>query len=56
MGEGVLKNAETWISRTASLVKERAVTVAGSPKFRVYDKDFGWRRSRKVEIVLIEET
>eukprot|EP00268_Persea_americana_P054803 TRINITY_DN6314_c3_g1_i1.p1 TRINITY_DN6314_c3_g1~~TRINITY_DN6314_c3_g1_i1.p1 ORF type:complete len:115 (-),score=25.25 TRINITY_DN6314_c3_g1_i1:241-537(-) len=56
MGEGVLKDAETWIPRSSALVKERVVSVAGSPKFRVYDTDFGWGRPRKVEIVSIEGT
>ncbi|PQQ10726.1 phenolic glucoside malonyltransferase 1-like isoform X1 [Prunus yedoensis var. nudiflora] len=30
--------------------------VAGSPRFGIYDTDFGWGRPSKVEVVSIEET
>lgn len=51
-----MKDAKTSISRTISLVKERVVTVTGSPKFRLYDTGFGWGRPRKVDIFSIEGT
>ncbi|XXG39042.1 hypothetical protein AAC387_Pa01g0102 [Persea americana] len=35
---------------------ERVISVAGSPKFRVYDTDFGWGRPRKTEVLSIEKT
>ncbi|RWR93063.1 LOW QUALITY PROTEIN: coumaroyl-CoA:anthocyanidin 3-O-glucoside-6''-O-coumaroyltransferase 1-like protein [Cinnamomum micranthum f. kanehirae] len=51
--EGVLKGADKWIPSYAALANERIVTVAGSPRFRVYDTDFG---PRKTEVVSIDRT
>ncbi|KAG9450712.1 hypothetical protein H6P81_010677 [Aristolochia fimbriata] len=53
--DGILKDAETWIWKWTSLMKERVLSVAGSPRFGVYGVDFGWGRPRKVEIVSIED-
>ncbi|XP_058092123.1 phenolic glucoside malonyltransferase 2-like [Magnolia sinica] len=54
---GVLNGVETWIPEFVSTAAsgERIVTVAGSPKFRVYDTDFGWGRPVKVEVFSIQE-
>ncbi|RWR93065.1 malonyl-coenzyme A:anthocyanin 3-O-glucoside-6''-O-malonyltransferase-like protein [Cinnamomum micranthum f. kanehirae] len=54
--EGVLKGAENWIPYFASIANEHIVSVAGSPRFRVYDTDFGWGRPRKTEVVSIDGT
>ncbi|KAJ8625780.1 hypothetical protein MRB53_034310 [Persea americana] len=54
--EGALKGADKWIPSYAALANERMVTVAGSPRFRVYDMDFGWGRPRKTEVVSIDRT
>jgi hypothetical protein len=32
------------------------VTVAGSPRFGVYETDFGWGRPKKSEVVHIDDT
>lgn len=57
IGEGrVLKNAETWIPKGASSLKERIVLVAGSPQFLLYNTDFGWGKPRKVEMVSVDST
>ncbi|KAG9450711.1 hypothetical protein H6P81_010676 [Aristolochia fimbriata] len=53
--DGVLKDAENLIWKWASLMKERLLTIAGSPRFGVYEMDFGWGRPRKAEIVSIED-
>ncbi|KAL5992239.1 hypothetical protein ACLOJK_013155 [Asimina triloba] len=52
----VLEGAEGWVQRAGEWAGERVVTVAGSPKIRVYDTDFGWGKPKKVEIISIEET
>ncbi|XXG87569.1 hypothetical protein AAC387_Pa11g2224 [Persea americana] len=54
--EGVLKGAENWIPYFASIANEHIVSVAGSPRFRVYDTDFGWGRPSKTEVVSIDGT
>ncbi|KAK8521204.1 hypothetical protein V6N13_077319 [Hibiscus sabdariffa] len=52
---GALRGAETWINGwTGKLDTARVVTVAGSPKLRVYDTDFGWGRPKKTEVVHID--
>lgn len=54
--EDPLRGVETWMERTQSFTKQHPLSVAGSPKFRVYDVDFGWGRPRKVEITSIART
>ncbi|BFG26530.1 hypothetical protein CerSpe_128030 [Prunus speciosa] len=56
--DGILNGAETWVPKLYSVVRseERFMGVAGSPRFGIYDTDFGWGRPSKVEVVSIEET
>ncbi|RWR78432.1 phenolic glucoside malonyltransferase 2-like protein [Cinnamomum micranthum f. kanehirae] len=56
LADGGLMGAEKWIPRFVEIFGERVVSVAGSPKFRVYDTDFGWGRRRKTEVLSIEQT
>ncbi|XP_007043459.2 PREDICTED: coumaroyl-CoA:anthocyanidin 3-O-glucoside-6''-O-coumaroyltransferase 1 [Theobroma cacao] len=50
-----LRGAEHWISSLVERMKSRRLTaVAGSPKFHVYDTDFGWGRPCKVELTHID--
>ncbi|KAK9285953.1 hypothetical protein L1049_025155 [Liquidambar formosana] len=52
---GVLRGAEKWISNwNESSELGNLVTVAGSPKLRVYETDFGWGRPKKSEVVQID--
>ncbi|KAI9177427.1 hypothetical protein LWI28_015114 [Acer negundo] len=52
--KGALIGAEKWVSDTKEILKHgRLVSVAGSPKFRVYDTDFGWGKPKKYEYVHI---
>nr|XP_027060931.1 malonyl-coenzyme A:anthocyanin 3-O-glucoside-6''-O-malonyltransferase-like [Coffea arabica] len=53
---GVLNGAEKWLSEIEGLNPERVVGVAGSPKFAVYDMDFGWGKPRKSEVISIDTT
>ncbi|OAY75783.1 Malonyl-coenzyme A:anthocyanin 3-O-glucoside-6-O-malonyltransferase [Ananas comosus] len=53
---GVLEGAEGWLGRILGLVPARPMSVGGSPRFRVYDADFGWGRPRKVELLSIAKT
>ncbi|CAD5170718.1 unnamed protein product [Musa acuminata subsp. malaccensis] len=48
-----LRGAETWPERIKSIVPRQPLSVAGSPRFRVYDLDFGWGRPKKVVITSI---
>ncbi|XXG87566.1 hypothetical protein AAC387_Pa11g2222 [Persea americana] len=56
LGDGVLRGAENWIPKYASMANKRIIIVAGSPRFRVYETDFGWGRPRKTEVVSIDRT
>ncbi|KAK2650972.1 hypothetical protein Ddye_018461 [Dipteronia dyeriana] len=52
--KGALIGAEKWVSNSKEILKYgRLVSVAGSPKFRVYDTDFGWGKPKKYEYVHI---
>ncbi|XP_058096644.1 phenolic glucoside malonyltransferase 2-like [Magnolia sinica] len=55
-GDEVLKGAESWIRRAMELASDRVFSIAGSPRFRIYDTDFGWERPKKVEVLSIEGT
>ncbi|KAJ8748333.1 hypothetical protein K2173_001752 [Erythroxylum novogranatense] len=53
--KGALLGAEEWLSTYTKLMKEdNLISVAGSPKLRVYDTDFGWGRPKKTEVVHID--
>ncbi|XP_059653376.1 malonyl-coenzyme A:anthocyanin 3-O-glucoside-6''-O-malonyltransferase-like isoform X2 [Cornus florida] len=54
--DGVLKGLETWLSQIGSLKMDRVRSIAGSPKLRHYEPDFGWGRPQKNEIVSIDRT
>ncbi|XP_072956535.1 anthocyanidin 3-O-glucoside 6''-O-acyltransferase-like [Typha angustifolia] len=51
-----LQGAERWLEKAKSIASKLPMSAAGSPKFRVYDVDFGWGRPAKVEVVSISET
>ncbi|KAJ0966617.1 hypothetical protein J5N97_023534 [Dioscorea zingiberensis] len=46
----VLEGAEEWPELIKKLCLEDPLSVAGSPRFRVYGTDFGWGKPVKVEI------
>ncbi|XP_068638397.1 phenolic glucoside malonyltransferase 2-like [Aristolochia californica] len=48
-----MRDAGFWIHKFINLRSERLVSVAGSPRIRVYETDFGWGAPRKVEIMSI---
>lgn len=52
--EEILKDAENWISYFGELLNERISGVAGSPKFDLYDTDYGWGNPKKFESVSID--
>ncbi|KAL6330358.1 hypothetical protein AAG906_040286 [Vitis piasezkii] len=54
--EGVLRGAEKWLSDLESLNKERTLGASASPKFAVYNIDFGFGRLQKREFISIDET
>ncbi|KAI0493569.1 hypothetical protein KFK09_023688 [Dendrobium nobile] len=47
---------EAGIHKYLELAGRRLLSIAGSPKFRVYETDFGWGRPVKVEVTSIIET
>ncbi|OMP07275.1 Transferase [Corchorus olitorius] len=50
-----LLEAEKWISDWVEKSETgNLVTVAGSPKLRAYETDFGWRKPKKTEVVHID--
>lgn len=55
-GDGVLAGAEEWFHKILSLVPRRPMSVGGSPRYGVYDTDFGLGRPSKVELVSIDKT
>ncbi|KAK8558688.1 hypothetical protein V6N13_098333 [Hibiscus sabdariffa] len=57
MGKSGISGALNWIPDIVERNKTgRLIGVAGSPKLRVYDTEFGWGRPRKVEVVHIESS
>ncbi|KAK8521203.1 hypothetical protein V6N13_077318 [Hibiscus sabdariffa] len=53
--KGALRGAEKWIRNWIEISGTgRLFTVAGSPKFRAYDTDFGWGRPKKTEVVHVD--
>lgn len=53
---GVLDGAGGWFHKILSLVPERPMSVGGSPRYGVYETDFGLGRPAKVELVSIDKT
>lgn len=55
---GALEGADQWLTGFFDVLAQggRILSVAGSPRLRVYDTDFGFGRPCKVEVRSIEET
>ncbi|CAN6239015.1 unnamed protein product [Urochloa humidicola] len=56
LDDGVLAGAGGWFHKILSLVPERPMSVGGSPRYGVYETDFGLGRPSKVELVSIDKT
>ena len=60
LDDGVLSDAENWLSLFISLMTDkmadRATGIAGSPRFELYNTDFGWGKPMKVEMISIDRT
>ncbi|XP_068639037.1 anthocyanin 5-aromatic acyltransferase-like [Aristolochia californica] len=54
LDKGVLEETDYSFRKWEEVGKVRALSIAGSPRFLVYEMDFGWGRPRKVEIVSID--
>ncbi|XP_020150577.1 anthocyanin 5-aromatic acyltransferase-like [Aegilops tauschii subsp. strangulata] len=55
-GPGYWDRWMDWISGAYSAGDDLSLTVAGSPRFRVYDTDFGFGRPAKVDVVSVART
>ncbi|KAK8521200.1 hypothetical protein V6N13_077315 [Hibiscus sabdariffa] len=56
MDSGALEEAQKAMSKLEEMFRSgHHVAVSGSPKFRVYDMDFGWGRPMKVEFIHIDD-
>ncbi|KAH6795449.1 hypothetical protein C2S51_036435 [Perilla frutescens var. frutescens] len=47
--KGILDGAEKWPMTFGKLIGKRLFGVAGSPRFDLYDVDYGWGRPKKLE-------
>ncbi|XP_057796558.1 malonyl-coenzyme:anthocyanin 5-O-glucoside-6'''-O-malonyltransferase-like [Salvia miltiorrhiza] len=47
--KGILEGAEEWPKEFGKMIGKRLFGVAGSPRFDLYDVDYGWGRPRKFE-------
>ena len=60
LDDGVLKGAEKWLSLLLTLKKDKPFDgvrgIAGSPRFELYNTDFGWGKPTKVEMISIDKT
>ncbi|XP_059452653.1 malonyl-CoA:anthocyanidin 5-O-glucoside-6''-O-malonyltransferase-like [Corylus avellana] len=58
LDDGVLIGAENWLPKVFAATTDgpRFVGIAGSPRFELYNTDFGWGRPRKVEMISIDGT
>ncbi|KAI3472304.1 hypothetical protein Pfo_030853 [Paulownia fortunei] len=52
--EELLRDADDWLVKYGPLLGKRTFGVAGSPKFDLYDTDFGWGKPKKYESVSID--
>ncbi|KAG8386931.1 hypothetical protein BUALT_Bualt03G0200100 [Buddleja alternifolia] len=50
----LMKRSENLLSELKIFVGIRGLGVSGSPKFDLYNADFGWGRTRKLEVVSID--
>lgn len=50
----LLRDADEWLTKFGALIGKRLFGVAGSPKFDLYDADFGWGKPEKYESVSID--
>ncbi|KZV41612.1 anthocyanin 5-aromatic acyltransferase-like [Dorcoceras hygrometricum] len=50
----ILSDVHTWFTDYMVLFGKRLFSVAGSPKFNLYDMDFGWGNPKKHEAVSID--
>lgn len=50
----VLQGVENWVSDFKKLRGAGILGVSGSPKFDLYNMDFGWGKARKVEVASID--
>ncbi|GFP82284.1 malonyl-coenzyme:anthocyanin 5-o-glucoside-6'''-o-malonyltransferase [Phtheirospermum japonicum] len=50
----ILRGAEDWLSKLGEIIGKRLFGVAGSPRFDLYDVDFGWGKPGKYESVSID--
>ncbi|CAA2986779.1 malonyl-coenzyme:anthocyanin 5-O-glucoside-6 -O-malonyltransferase-like [Olea europaea subsp. europaea] len=51
----MMKGAANWLAELGELLMgKRNLSVAGSPKFNLYDVDYGWGRPKKMEAVSID--
>ncbi|GMJ06442.1 hypothetical protein like AT1G03940 [Hibiscus trionum] len=56
MESGALEEAQKGMAKLEEMFRSgHHVAVSGSPKFRVYDMDFGWGRPKKVEYIHIDD-
>ncbi|KAE8733857.1 HXXXD-type acyl-transferase family protein, putative isoform 1 [Hibiscus syriacus] len=56
MESGALQEAQKGTSKLEEMFRSgHHVAVSGSPKFRVYDMDFGWGRPMKIEFIHIDD-
>ncbi|KAG8391693.1 hypothetical protein BUALT_Bualt01G0213800 [Buddleja alternifolia] len=49
-----LGEADEWLVKYGPLLTKRVMGVAGSPRFDMYDTDFGWGKPKKYEAVSID--
>ncbi|KAK6157232.1 hypothetical protein DH2020_011480 [Rehmannia glutinosa] len=52
--KGILDGAEDWPMEFRKMIRKRLFGVAGSPRFDLYDADYGWGRPRKFESASID--
>lgn len=50
----LLRDADEWLVKFGALIGKRLFGVAGSPKFDLYEADFGWGKAEKYEAVSID--
>lgn len=50
----ILRDAKNWMKKLGALIGKRALGVAGSPRFDLYNTEFGWGKPKKYEVVSID--
>ncbi|KAL2554288.1 Agmatine coumaroyltransferase [Forsythia ovata] len=54
--KGILHDAHNWLAQFEETAGKKTFAVGGSPRFDIYDVDYGWGRPKKFEGLFIDDS